>query len=63
VASEYAGKFYLVKDAIGLHRTDAAIVRIIVPLAAGDNDGAEAERKGVQFVKSLFPVLNTYLPV
>jgi EpsI family protein len=63
VASEYAGKFYLVKDAIELNRTDAAIIRVIVPLAPGDDDGSEAERKGAQFVKSLFPVLNTYLPV
>jgi EpsI family protein len=63
VASEYAGKFYLVKDAIQLNRTDAALVRIVVPLAADDADGAEAERKGVRFVKSIFPVLNTYLPV
>jgi len=63
IASEYVGKFYLVKDSIELNRTDAAIVRVIVPLAADDNDTAEAERLGVQFVKSLFPVLNTYFPV
>jgi hypothetical protein len=52
-----------VKDSIELNRTDAAIVRVIVPLAADDDDTAEAERLGVQFVKSLFPVLNTYFPV
>jgi EpsI family protein len=63
VASEYAGKFYLVKDAIQLNRTDAAMVRVVVPIRADDTDGAEAERKGAMFVKSLFPVLNTYLPV
>jgi len=63
VASEYAGKFYLVKDAIALNRTDASIVRIIVPLAPDDNDGMDGEQRGVQFVKALFPVLNTYLPV
>jgi EpsI family protein len=63
VASEYAGKFYLVRDAIELNRTDAAMVRVIVPLGPDDGDGVEAERKGVGFVKSLFPVLNTYLPV
>ena len=63
VASEYVGKFYLVKDSIELNRTDAAMVRVIIPLGPDDADGAEAERKGVMFVKSLFPVLNTYLPV
>ena len=63
VASEYVGKFYLVKDAIELNRTDAAIVRVIVPIATDDPDAVEAEQEGVQFVKSLFPVLNAYLPV
>lgn len=63
VASEYVGKFYLVKDSIELNRTDAAMVRVIVPIGPDDNDGVEAERTGVEFVKSLFPVLNPYLPV
>jgi EpsI family protein len=62
VANEYVGKFYLVKDAIELNRTDAAIVRVIVPITVNDPDGVEAERTGVEFVKSLFPVLNGYLP-
>ena len=32
VASEYWGKFYLVYDALRLNRTDAALVRITVPV-------------------------------
>ena len=63
VASEYAGKFYLVKDAIQLNRTDAALVRVIVPIATGTDDEGKAEREGVRFIKSLFPVLNEFLPV
>ncbi len=35
VASEYWGKFYLVYDALRLNRTDAALVRITIPVLAG----------------------------
>jgi EpsI family protein len=63
VASEYWGKYYLVRDSIRLHRTDGALVRVIAPInpraAAGE---ADAERLAVQFVKSMFPVLGGYLP-
>ena len=64
IASEYTSKFYLVKDAITMNRTDAALVRVIVPVspvATGDAE-AEAERTAVDFVKVMFPVLSTYLP-
>lgn len=40
VASEYWGKFYLVADAIRLNRTDAALVRITVPVRNGDLEAA-----------------------
>jgi len=40
VASEYWGKFYMVADAIRLNRTDAALVRITVPVRNGDLDAA-----------------------
>lgn len=61
VASEYWGKYYLVRDAIRLNRTDGALVRVIVPI--GKDGEASAERLAVRFVKSLFPVLGGYLPV
>ena len=60
IASEYASKFFLVADAIRLNRTDAALIRVTIPIAAGNEAGAEAE--GVRFIKALFPVLTTYLP-
>ena len=40
VASEYWGKFYLVYDALRLNRTDAALVRITVPVRNGNTDAA-----------------------
>jgi len=63
VASEYWSKFYLVRDAVALNRTDAALVRVIVPVVP-NLDGAEsrAEAQAVDFVKRIFPVLPSYLP-
>jgi EpsI family protein len=63
VASEYWSKFYLIRDAVRLNRTDAALVRVIVPIPAGV-DGAEkaAERQATDFVRAMFPVLSNYLP-
>jgi len=43
VASEYWGKFYMVYDAMRLNRTDAALVRITVPVRNGDMDAARAQ--------------------
>lgn len=63
VASEYASKVQLVFDAMRLNRTDAALVRVITPIGAGENARAAAEQSAAAFVKSLFPHLQRYLPV
>lgn len=59
VASEYWGRFYMVLDAIRMNRTDGAMVRVICPIRTSE---ADAEREAVDFVQSLFPLLNNYLP-
>jgi len=63
VASEYWSKFYLIRDAVRLNRTDAALVRVIVPIVP-NRDGAEAtaETQARDFIGSMFPVLSNYLP-
>jgi EpsI family protein len=63
VANEYWSKFYLVRDAVRLNRTDAALVRVIVPIPS-NVDGAESksEDQATQFVREMFPLLSTYLP-
>ncbi len=62
VASEYWGKFYLIADAVRLNRTDAALVRVIVPIV-GDQGEQRAETLGVRFVQTLFPALINFLPL
>jgi EpsI family protein len=63
VASEYWSKFFLVRDAVRLNRTDAALVRVVVPIDPNANDGEmSAERQASDFVKAMFPLLPAYLP-
>ena len=63
VASEYWSKFYLIRDAVRLNRTDAALVRVIVPIV-NNREGAEAtaETQATDFIGSMFPVLSNYVP-
>jgi EpsI family protein len=61
VASEYAAKFYLVSDALRLHRTDGALVRVVSVIRDGEAQG-RAERRAVEFVRAMLPTLSRYLP-
>ncbi|HXM44506.1 MAG TPA: EpsI family protein [Bryobacteraceae bacterium] len=60
IASEFSAKFWLVMDSIRYHRSDTALVRVTVPVA--NNDPEAATRIGVSFVRTVFPVLKSYLP-
>jgi EpsI family protein len=62
IASEYWGKVYTVLDAIRYNRTDAALIRVIVPIAQGETSGT-ARAAGVSFVDALFPRLVKHLPL
>jgi EpsI family protein len=62
VASEYWGKYYLIRDAMRMNRTDGALVRVIAPVN-GDEGEPNAEASAVRFVKAMFPLLGSYLPV
>lgn len=61
VASEYWGKIYTVLDAVRYNRTDAALVRVIVPIP--DKASTEsADRLAREFAVTLFPQLRRHLP-
>lgn len=64
VASEYWGKLYMVLDAIRMNRTDAALVRVVVPMATPDSASEQtAEQAGTAFVRAIMPRLVHHLPV
>jgi len=63
VANEYWSKLYLIRDAVRLNRTDAALVRVIVPIdPRAENGETIAERQAGDFVRAMFPLLPDYLP-
>ena len=62
VAGEYRAKIFTVLDSVRYNRTDAALVRVVVPIAQGDVQGDEAEQQGTKFVQALFPLLAPHLP-
>lgn len=69
VASEYWGKFYTVLDSIRLNRTDAALVRVVIPIPSGDlvsgnrENEARSEVVGADFVRTMYPLLVHHLPI
>ena len=64
VASEYWGKVYTVLDAMRYNRTDAALVRVTVPIGVGRWGARGGQRRRESgFVQALFPLLSTHLPL
>lgn len=61
IASEYAGKFYLVFDALKTGRRDGAIVRVMVNLPKGENPDSQLNL-GRDFARELLPILPSHLP-
>lgn len=63
VASEYWSRLHNVLDAVRLNRTDAAIIRIVVPVY-GQDEAAEqsAVQSATEFAQSVYPLLARYLP-
>jgi EpsI family protein len=61
VASEYWAKFYLVKDAIQMNRSDGALVRLVTPMYAGETPDA-AQRRILPFTAAVVSLLNDYIP-
>lgn len=61
VASEYAAKLFLVKDALKMNRTDGGMIRVITSLRENESDTA-AEERAVSFVKEIAPRIDPYIP-
>jgi EpsI family protein len=61
VASEYWAKYYLVKDAIGMNRSDGSLVRFVTPMLPGETPEA-AQQRVLPFIYGVFPLLDKYIP-
>lgn len=62
VANEYRSRMLMVYDAIRLNRSDAAMIRVVTPLADAETDSSAAARRAAGFVQALFPTLQNILP-
>jgi EpsI family protein len=60
IADEFAAKFYLISDSIRHHRSDTALVRVVVPI--NRDRTAMAEKVGTDFVQAFYPAIKAYLP-
>lgn len=61
LSSEYTTKFFLIRDAVQLNRTDGALLRVIAPIPDGEPE-AVADSAATGFVQALFPLLARHLP-
>ncbi len=61
IASDYKAKMFTLADSIRYGRTDAALVRIITPIAPGESR-ADAHDRAVDFARHVTPLLPAYVP-
>jgi len=61
VTNEYLVKWYLLVDSVRRHRTDGALVRVIVPMTPTMSE-ADADRVLSGFVADIGPRLDPYVP-
>jgi EpsI family protein len=61
VASEYWAKYYLVKDAIRLNRSDGSLVRLVTPMYPGES-AEHAQQRIFPFTSAVVPLLDQYIP-
>jgi EpsI family protein len=61
IASEWSAKFWVIADAVRDHRTDTALVRIVVWSAPGRDEAASNTAR--QFAADLYPTLRRQLPL
>ncbi len=61
ITNEYMVKLYLFWDALTQHRTDGALVRLVITLPEG-SDEADADKELTDFLTVVFPELEKYVP-
>ena len=61
ITNEFAVKWYLFWDALTRHRTDGALVRLIVPINRASTEAA-ADRRLTDFAGRIAPLLTHYVP-
>ena len=58
-SNEYLGRYYMIRDALLMRRTDGALVRVSMTVTTTPEAALEQE---VRFLRALVPVLSRYIP-
>ncbi len=58
-SNDYLGRYYMIRDALVMRRTDGAMVRVSMPVATTAREALDQE---VSFLRSLAPLLPRYIP-
>jgi len=61
IASDYKAKLYTLADSIRYGRSDEALIRIITPVAPGE-DKVKAHDRAARFAEQIAPLLPEYVP-
>ena len=61
IASEVTTKLTQLVDSVRLHRSDAAMVRIVVPVGTSETSIADADARGLAFARDLAPLMRDAL--
>jgi len=61
MTGEFEVKWRILRDSIVIDRSDGALLRLVTPLAPGE-DAAVAERRLVDFLRAMHPLLGAYIP-
>ena len=61
LSSEYTTKFFLIRDAVQLNRTDGALLRIIAPIPDGEPESVAASA-ATRLGQAIFPRRATHHP-
>ncbi len=61
IANDYRAKLSMLSSSIRYNRTDAALIRIVVPIVKGESRQI-ARQRALDFATATIPILPTYIP-
>lgn len=61
IAGEFSAKFWLIADSIRYHRSDTALIKVVVPVR--NNDADTATQTATEFVQAVFAPVSRQLPL
>jgi EpsI family protein len=61
ITETYLSKWYMMIDAVAMHRTDGALIRLVTPIAPGESE-QDADRRLQGFLALAYPAIGDFVP-